>query len=357
MDQDKKREKQQQRQKFSIIAPKSVLYQTIKYVLLILNIMIVTTTAIVTIIVCLLPSIINEKKRTIENVLSFIQTGNVIIANDLQSSELSINNDGHNSNQRILNDEQQKLSSEDIETIRHIRYIILGLSACIILNQTLAVYGLFREQTCHVLISCVIIGLIGQLSLFILPGAVFHLILLYLIVSIGYVIQLGHLNSITKQPPPVSTRTTSRASSVEPFGTNKGSCCCRCKGCMCGGPIPAIVTPINTNHRKCSMPVQSNQAATSANIPYYYGSLGRKSRETKQFLNQLQTMRPDPEIYGGPRILNRNNMTNQSFFKSNNKMHNQANLNLDNYLYGNLNRDVPNYGYVALERDNNSTMI
>src|SRR5699024_77211 len=136
--------------------------------------------------------------------------------------------------------------------------------ACIILNQTLAVYGLFREKSCYILISCTFIGLVGQLTLFMLPAPIFLLIFLYLVFCVAFVIQLGHLDSLAKQPLP-SMRSVSRASSLEPQICSSKACCCRCKGCLCNQtatnvPITATINP----NRKTSMPITQ----PSQNVPY-----------------------------------------------------------------------------------------
>ncbi|OTF81418.1 hypothetical protein BLA29_002460 [Euroglyphus maynei] len=227
--------------------------------------MIVATTAIVTITVCLLPTIIYEKKLALDNASAFIRTGN------LQQ---------FNHNRRSLNENELiQLSTQEIDTIRLVRYFILALSSLIILNQTLAVYGLFKERSLHILISTVVIGLIGQLSLFALPASIFILITIYLIFSITYVIILNHVNQMVRQ------QVTTRAPSIEP---SQRTCCCRCKSCQCMATTnqsvgSTIVDNVLVN-RKASFhanpsPQPSSSSYPNNQVPYYYGSLGRgKSR-------------------------------------------------------------------------------
>ena len=172
----------------------------------------------------------------------------------------------------------------------------------------------------------------------------------------AFVIQLGHLDSLAKQPLP-SMRSVSRASSLEPQICSSKACCCRCKGCLCNQtatnvPITATINP----NRKTSMPITQ----PSQNVPYYYGSLGRKSRESRVYLSQLQAMKSDPVndiIYAQPRQpAPRMATTNNATLKPGTKF---TNLSMDNYKspYATVRRESTGYNYANLDRVNNSTMI
>lgn len=286
----------QQRNLFQLISRNSMPFQIVKYVLLILNIMIVATTAIVTIIVCLLPTIIYEKKLALDNASAFLKTGNLQQQQQLNYDRRSL--DEH---------ELIQLSAQEIDTIRLVRYFILALSSLIILNQTLAVYGLFKERSFNILISTVVIGLIGQLSLFVLPASIFILITIYLIFSISYVIILNHLNLMVREPQ-IRQQVTSRAPSIEP---SQRTCCCRCKSCQCMNVMTnqsvgsAIIdnvlvnrkASIHTNH----LPQPSSSSYPNNQFPYYYGSLGRgKSRNAELrpgSINQSTSVANSENIY------------------------------------------------------------
>ncbi|XP_046910845.1 uncharacterized protein LOC124492094 [Dermatophagoides farinae] len=286
----------QQRNLFQLISRNSMPFQIVKYVLLILNIMIVATTAIVTIIVCLLPTIIYEKKLALDNASAFLKTGNLQQQQQLNYDRRSL--DEH---------ELIQLSAQEIDTIRLVRYFILALSSLIILNQTLAVYGLFKERSFNILISTVVIGLIGQLSLFVLPASIFILITIYLIFSISYVIILNHLNLMVREPQ-IRQQVTSRAPSIEP---SQRTCCCRCKSCQCMNVMTnqsvgsAIIdnvlvnrkASIHTNH----LPQPSSSSYPNNQVPYYYGSLGRgKSRNAELrpgSINQSTSVANSENIY------------------------------------------------------------
>lgn len=351
---------QRQQQIVREMSRNSVPFQVVKYILLILNISIVTTTAIVTIIVCLLPTIIYEKKLSVESALNFIETGNLIPEKHRKQASFP---NGYSEEQKA---NLVQLTAQEVDTIRFIRYLILGLSAVIILNQTLAVYGLFRERSCYILLSSTFIGLVGQLSLFVLPAPIFLLIVLYLVFSISYVILINHLDSKAKNLSLSNGRSSvSRMSSLEPqmCGASK-VCCCRCKGCLCTPTSlapPAMTATINPN-RKTSMPYMAPVSALHPNpsVPYYYGSLGRKSRESRLYLSQLQAAaaaKPDisSDIYGhriDPRQVN----PASTSLKTSNKF---TNLGMDNFKspYSTVRRDSSGYNYANLERLNNSTMI
>lgn len=357
----------QQKMRRQELSRKSVPYQVVKYILLLLNIMIVSSTAIVTVIICLLPTIIYEKKLSVESALNFFETG-TFMNEKTDRTKLS------SSSSRSFDQQEAdlvKLSSQEVETIRIIRFVILGLSAGVILNQTVAVYGLFRERTCYILLSSTFIGLVGQLSLFVLPATIFLLIVLYLTFSITFVVLLHHLDSLAKLGPQMG-RSVSRASSLEPFGK---TCCCRCRGCLCssmtfgGGPPqpqPMPTATINAN-RKTSIPYSQQQQTAPLNhvvnpVPYYYGSLGRKSRESRMYLSQLQAMKPETGMpndpYGQQRSrLNSNAMGTGTQLKPSNKF---ANLSVENSFkspYGTVRRESAGYNYANLDRFNNSTMI
>lgn len=364
----------QQKMRRLELSRRSAPYQVVKYILLLLNIMVVASTAIVTIIICLLPTIIYEKKLSVESALSFFETGTLAQTKaDRGSSRTSF--------------EQQesdlaKLSTQEVETIRIIRYIILGLAGGIIINQTLAVYGLFCERSCYILLSSTFLGLVGQLSLFVLPATIFLLIVLYLIFSITFVVQLHHFESLAKLPHQTG-RSVSRASSLEPYGK---TCCCRCRGCLCssmsfGGPPqpqPMPTATINAS-RKTSIPYSQQQQQQQQQqqhqpaqlnhvvnpVPYYYGSLGRKTRESRMYLSQLQAAMKQNEgvampgdVYGGQqrnRLNSNSNMPNQ--LKPSNKFANLAAENSFKNPYGTVRRESSGYNYANIDRFNNSTMI
>ena len=215
--------------------------------------MIATTTASVTIIICLIPNIINEKREVIEDAINFYETGCL----SRIDPETSI----------VTNHQQTGLSKLDIVSI--LRYIIIAISGLIILNQSLAVYGLFREKSCPILASTTFIGLIGQLSIYVLPSSIFITILLYIVLSISFVIMLNHIESQSKHP----VRANSRAPSVDPQNRCNKVCCCRCKSCLCTSSMyqpqcnAAVTATINPS-RKTSI-----QSQAYPNPPYYYGSL------------------------------------------------------------------------------------
>lgn len=316
-----------QKQDFELNSRRSQAYQIVKYMLLILNIMIVTTTAMVTIIVCLIPNIIHEKRLVIENAISFFQTGNLSIEPDHGGQF------------------QLRSPLSELEIVRLVRYAILGLSALILINQSIAAYGLFRERSCPILASTTFIGVIGQLSLYVLPASVFLIILLYLMFSISYVILLNHLQA--KQPP----RASSRASSIEP--TYRG-CCCRCKGCVC------TTTTAATTFQQSLMPATINPSRktsiqSNSNTPYYYGSLGRRGRDTRMILNQLE--QANKEIYSVPRQRIANTATT---LRPSNKF---SNLNADSNsanVYaagGGVRRGSIGYNYVPFERAKDSIIM
>lgn len=258
---------------FIEMSRKSLPYQIIKYVLLILNIMIVATTAIISIIVSLLPSIIYEKKLQFDNISQFFRTGNILF--NEQHSSMNINKK-YDESMMVNENDIIRLTAQEIDNIRLIRFIILGLAAMIILNQTLSVFGLFKERSFYILISTVIIGLIGQLSLFVLPASIFILITIHTIFSLCYVITLNHLNLMAKESNR-KTRSPSR-SSIYDLPTSK-HCCCRCKTCSCNYPM-------DTGGK------QSYQNVS----PYYYGSLGRKNRDSRQMFGQYQSIIPSTTI-------------------------------------------------------------
>lgn len=262
---------------FIEMSRKSLPYQIIKYVLLILNIMIVATTAIISIIVSLLPSIIYEKKLQFDNISQFFRTGNILF-NEQAHSQMNINKK-YDDPMMVHENDIIRLTAQEIDNIRLIRFVILGLAAMIILNQTLSVFGLFKERSFYILISTVIIGLIGQLSLFVLPASIFILITIHIIFSLCYVITLNHLNLMAKESNR-KTRSPSR-SSIYDLPTSK-HCCCRCKTCICNHPI-------DTGGKQTYQNVSS----------YYYGSLGRKNRDSRQ-IGQYQSIIPSTAIKSPP---------------------------------------------------------
>lgn len=345
-----------QRNFFQIISRNSMPFQIVKYVLLILNIMIVATTAIVTIIVCLLPTIIYEKKLALDNASAFLRTGNL--------QQLNYNRQSLDENELI------QLSTQEIDTIRLVRYFILALSSLIILNQTLAVYGLFKERSFHILISTVVIGLIGQLSLFALPASIFILITIHLIFSISYVIILNHLNQMASDPK-IRQQATSRAPSIEP---SQRTCCCRCKSCLCTVTTnqsvgSTIVDNVLVNRKASFHANQLSQPSSSSypnnQVPYYYGSLGRgKSRNPESrpgsISQSINVAKNNENIYAQRPPIYHHSQTRSPGLRPNNK---SSNMNLVEPISGGfqsrkeMTPTPPTTNYFAFEMSKDTDII
>ena len=348
----------QQRNLFQLISRNSMPFQIVKYVLLILNIMIVATTAIVTIIVCLLPTIIYEKKLALDNASAFLKTGNLQQQQQLNYDRRSL--DEH---------ELIQLSAQEIDTIRLVRYFILALSSLIILNQTLAVYGLFKERSFNILISTVVIGLIGQLSLFVLPASIFILITIHLIFSISYVIILNHLNLMVREPQ-IRQQVTSRASSIEP---SQRTCCCRCKSCLCTVTTnqsvgSTIVDNVLVNRKASFHANQLSQPSSSSypnnQVPYYYGSLGRgKSRNAELrpgSINQSTSVANNENIYSQRPPIHHHSHSRSPGLRPTNKC---SNMNLVDTISGGfqsrkeMTPTPPTTNYFAFEMSKDTDII
>lgn len=308
---------------YARLVDKMVSYQVVKYILLMLNIMLVTTTAILIVIVCLLPIM-----RT---------------------------NSGTNYEAQVIN-LVRCLSIYEIDTIRIFRHAVLGISAAIIINQSLAVYGLFRERPGLIMFSTTLLGMLTQVIIFVLPTNAFLLLLVYIVLSIVYIVLLNRILEMTK-----SASRTGRSSNATGMLEQQKTCGCRCTPTNSYYQPATIISPT----RKPSMPGQYYQ---SGGASYYYGSLGRRAREPRPALNSMtnrmsndashyaaQQQQPQhcgAGQYGNFKHLNRNSNPSTLLNNNNNSSNNNNNNATGEMFTTNISGqfaprlESPNYNYI-----------
>ena len=282
-------------EKFIYLSQRSVLYQSLKYLILTLNIFLVSTCSIISIIVCLIPSAIIERKNAVEKAINSLQSGNI---SQVIMSTIANSSEDH---------------QHDSDSGRFIRYLTLVAAILVIFNQTLNVFGLFHDQICIILVSSIFLAIIGQIGLFVLPNSAFILILIFIIACILLIVEMANLK-----------RQVRESLKAKPFNASyrKAATCESCRN-----SFPAATKP---------MPTQ------------YYGSLGRRPQESRIFYphyhpQSIQSMDWQPA---------------SGSLRASNKFHNLS-VDQNRNIYANLqpvDRRMQ-YEIPATDRTSTSTML